>query len=120
MKKCTVSPTIAMKIYHKYDASGKQEKRSIVLKSDKARTEIPCNADGSIKWFDDSQLIKKPKKRDLELATRIMDALSDGYDDEEWREETEQDLAELLTECDSLFLGTIIASLCERIEELEG
>lgn len=59
MKKCTVSPAIAMKIYHKYDASGKQVKRSIVLESDKARTEIPCNADGSIKWFDDSKLLKK-------------------------------------------------------------
>lgn len=55
-----------------------------------------------------------------ELAKRIIDCISDGYDDEEYRNETETELYEALSQLDN---GSIIKSafmsLCERVEELE-
>lgn len=54
------------------------------------------------------------------LAKRICDCLSDGYDDEESREETETALYKelLLIDTDS-FIETALIRLCERVEELE-
>lgn len=55
-----------------------------------------------------------------ELAKRICDCLSDGYDDEESREETETALYKelLLIDTDS-FIKAALIKLCERVEELE-
>lgn len=56
----------------------------------------------------------------LELANRIFDFISDGYDDEEHRETTVNQLCEELseTEDDSAIKCALIA-LCDKIEELE-
>lgn len=55
-----------------------------------------------------------------ELAKRIFDCTSDGYDDEEYREEIETELYDALSQIDSdnIIKSSFIA-LCERIEELE-
>lgn len=55
-----------------------------------------------------------------ELAKMIIDALSDGYDDEESREETEIALYNELSQLrgDS-FIRAALQRLCERVEELE-
>lgn len=55
-----------------------------------------------------------------ELAKRIFDCISDGYDDEENREETEIELYNELSQIDSdSIIKNAFVSLCERIEELE-
>ena len=56
-----------------------------------------------------------------ELSKRICDCLSDGYDDEEFREETETTLYnELLQIPDDSFIKAALLRLCERVEELES
>lgn len=54
-----------------------------------------------------------------ELAKRVFDCLSDGYDDEEYRELLEDKLYDELSEMekDSVVKFAII-QLCEMIEEL--
>ena len=55
-----------------------------------------------------------------ELARMIVDALSDGYDDEENREETETALYNELSQLSGNSLIKIaLRQLCERVEELE-
>lgn len=55
-----------------------------------------------------------------ELAKRIIDCISDGYDDEENREETEIGLDNELSQIDSdNVIRNAMIALCERIEELE-
>ena len=55
-----------------------------------------------------------------ELAKRIIDCISDGYDDEENREETAIELYNELSQIDSNnIIKNAMVSLCERIEELE-
>ena len=55
-----------------------------------------------------------------DLAKRIFDCLSDGYDDEEFREETEIALYNELSQISNdSFIKTALLSLCERVEELE-
>lgn len=55
-----------------------------------------------------------------ELAKRICDCLSDGYDDEEYREETETELYNELSQLSSSSsVKAALIKLCERIEELE-
>lgn len=55
-----------------------------------------------------------------ELAQNIFDALSDGYDDEETREETEIALYNELSQLSGdSFIRVALQRLCERIEELE-
>ena len=55
-----------------------------------------------------------------ELARMIFDALSDGYDDEESREETETALYNELSQLPGNSLIKIaLQQLCERIEDLE-
>ena len=57
---------------------------------------------------------------DAELAKRIIDCISDGYDDEEYKNETETELYEALSQLNN---GNIIKSafmsLCEKVEDLE-
>lgn len=55
-----------------------------------------------------------------ELVKRICDCLSDGYDDEEYREETETELYNELSQLsNNSFVKAALIKLCERIEELE-
>lgn len=55
-----------------------------------------------------------------ELAKRIVDCISDGYDDEENREETETKLYNELSQLnnDNLIKAALIR-LCETIEEYQ-
>lgn len=55
-----------------------------------------------------------------ELAKRIFDCLSDGYDDEEYREETEMELYNELSQVSDGSIKAAFVRLCERIEELGG
>lgn len=58
---------------------------------------------------------------EVELVKRVFDCCSDGYDDEELRESTEEDLlAELLELPENSVLRTTLKYLCDRIEELES
>lgn len=54
-----------------------------------------------------------------ELARRVVDCLSDGYDDEENKEEAETELYNELSQLkrDSIIKAAIL-KLCETIEEL--
>lgn len=54
------------------------------------------------------------------LSQKIFDALSDGYDDEEGREQAETDLYNELSQIESgSIIRTALYKLCERVEELE-
>lgn len=56
-----------------------------------------------------------------ELARRIFDCLSDGYDDEEMRDSfTDELLNELNQIEENSFILIALKKLCERVEELEG
>ena len=55
-----------------------------------------------------------------DLAKRIFDCLSDGYDDEENIEETETALYNELSQISNdSFVKAAFMRLCERVEELE-
>lgn len=55
-----------------------------------------------------------------ELAKRIIDCISDGYDDEEIREETETKLYNELSQIDNDNpIKAALIKLCEAVEELE-
>ena len=54
-----------------------------------------------------------------ELAKRIFDCLSDGYD-EEYREQTETELYNELSQISDGSIKVAFVRLCERIEELEA
>ncbi len=55
-----------------------------------------------------------------ELAKRIIDCLSDGYDDEENREETEMELCNELSQISNdSYIKIALLKLCETVEELE-
>lgn len=57
----------------------------------------------------------------VDLARRICDCLSDGYDDEEFREETETALYNELSQIgNDSFIKAALLRLCERVEELEN
>lgn len=54
-----------------------------------------------------------------ELARRVVDCLSDGYDDEENREEAEIDLYNELSQFNgNSAIKAALLKLCEAIEEL--
>lgn len=54
------------------------------------------------------------------LSERIFDCLSDGYDDEENREEAETALYNELSQLPgNSFIRIVLQRLCERIEDLE-
>lgn len=55
-----------------------------------------------------------------ELTKRIIDCISDGYDDEEYREKTETELYNELSQLDSdSYIKSALLKLCETVEELE-
>jgi hypothetical protein len=55
-----------------------------------------------------------------ELAKRITDYLSDGYDDEEYREATETALYNELSQLgNNSYIKNAFIMMCNRIEELE-
>lgn len=55
-----------------------------------------------------------------ELAKRIVDCISDGYDDEEIREETEMKLYNELSQLNNDNpIKTALIKLCEAIEECQ-
>ncbi len=54
-----------------------------------------------------------------ELAKRIVDYISDGYDDEENREETEMKLYNELSQIDCGIIRAALIKLCETIEEYQ-
>ena len=58
---------------------------------------------------------------DFELANRVFDAISDGYDDEEQREEV---VNEILEELELLHgkknLRACLEALCELVEEMSA
>ena len=54
----------------------------------------------------------------LELASRICDCISDGYDDEELKKDAENDLYGELEQTTD-FIVKVLERLCERIEDLE-
>lgn len=55
-----------------------------------------------------------------ELVKKICDCLSDGYNDEEYREKTETELCNELSQLSSnSFVKAALIKLCARIEELE-
>ena len=54
-----------------------------------------------------------------ELSERIFDCLSDGYDDEECRDEAINDLYHEISQLDgNSTLRAALSALCDRIEEL--
>ena len=56
----------------------------------------------------------------LLLAKRIFDNVSDGYDDEEEREETEKRLFNELSDLpENSLIKAALQSLCERVEDLQ-
>lgn len=60
------------------------------------------------------------KMNTWELVQRICNCLSDGYDDEKNREETENILYNKLSQISSdSFIKCALVRLCDRIEELE-
>ena len=54
-----------------------------------------------------------------ELANRIYDYISDGYDDEEQREDVVNKLIDELDSNENKYIKLSFIALCERIEELE-
>ena len=54
----------------------------------------------------------------LELASRICDCISDGYDDEELKKDAVIGLYRKLEESND-FIAKVLERLCERIEDLE-
>ena len=54
----------------------------------------------------------------LELASRICDCISDGYDDEELKKDAVIGLYRKLEETTD-FIAKVLERLCERIEDLE-
>ena len=54
----------------------------------------------------------------LELASRICDCISDGYDDEELKKDAVIGLYHNLEETTD-FIAKVLERLCERIEDLE-
>lgn len=54
------------------------------------------------------------------LVKKVIDCLSDGYDDEEYRESSETDLFNEMSQISNdSSLKIVLLRLCERIEELE-
>lgn len=55
------------------------------------------------------------------LSKRICDCLSDGYDDEEFRDETQTALYNELSQISNdSFVKAALLMLCERVEEIGG
>lgn len=52
-----------------------------------------------------------------ELSERICNCVSDGYDDEEWREDTVDKMTVALEKCRDEDIMVAFTRLCERVEE---
>lgn len=52
-----------------------------------------------------------------ELSERICDCISDGYDDEEWREDAIDKMTVALEKCPDEDIIIAFTRLCERVEE---
>ena len=52
-----------------------------------------------------------------ELSERICDCISDGYDDEEWREDDVDKMTVALEKCPDEDIIIAFTRLCERVEE---
>lgn len=58
--------------------------------------------------------------KNMELVKRIIDCLSDGYDDEEWREDAENHLSAELENLESdSYIIAALRRLCQKVEEFE-
>ena len=69
-------------------------------------------------YYQKERKINNMDNKRLELASRICDCISDGYDDEELKKDAENDLyGELEQSTD--FIAKVLERLCERIEDLE-
>ena len=62
--------------------------------------------------------VKNMDNKRLELASRICDCISDGYDDEELKKDAVIGLYRKLEESTD-FIAKVLERLCERIEDLE-
>ena len=76
---------------------------------------------GNRLWIKTKKMMNEEKKimNNAKLAKKIVDCLSDGYDDEENREEAERALCNDLSQLkeDSIVKAAILR-MCETIEEL--
>lgn len=52
-----------------------------------------------------------------ELSERICNCVSDGYNDEEWREDTVDKMTVALEKCHDEDIMVAFTRLCERVEE---
>lgn len=69
-------------------------------------------------YYQKERKINNMNNKRLELASRICDCISDGYDDEELKKDAENNLyGELEQSTD--FIKKVLERLCERIEDLE-
>lgn len=71
--------------------------------------------------IEEEEEVRAMGKNDLLLlAKRIFDNVSDGYDDEEEREETEKRLFNELSDLpENSLIKAALQSLCERVEDLQ-
>ena len=69
-------------------------------------------------YYQKERKINNMNNKRLELASRICDCISDGYDDEELREDAVIGLYRNLEETTD-FIAKVLERLCERIEDLE-
>lgn len=56
----------------------------------------------------------------FELASKIYDCISDGYDDEEQREDVVNALCDELSQNENKYIKLSFEALCERVKELEA
>ena len=69
-------------------------------------------------YYQKERKINNMDNKRLELASRICDCISDGYDDEELKKDAENDLYGELEQTTD-FIAKVLERLCERIEDLE-
>lgn len=68
---------------------------------------------------EDKTLENEKPENSCKLSERVFNCMSDGYDDEEYRNETIEKLQTALESSDSNILQSAFENLCERIEEFE-
>ena len=69
-------------------------------------------------YYQKERKINNMNNKRLELASRICDCISDGYDDEELKKDAVIGLYRKLEESTD-FIAKVLERLCERIEDLE-
>ena len=69
-------------------------------------------------YYQKERKINNMDNKRLELASRICDCISDGYDDEELKKDAVIGLYRKLEESTD-FIAKVLERLCERIEDLE-